>query len=326
MNYKARAVNHEKILIIKLGAFGDFLLALSSISAIRAHHPNADITLLTTRPYSGIAKQSGYVDHIWIDEKPKWHDWMKLAQMRRKLMMFDRVYDLQTNDRSALYFRLSWEKPFLYKGTAPYWIGTSRGSHVRVKDRRKEPIHAYERHREMMQATGIEIEPLPDIGFMQADVTEHLQKIGQDFVLFMIGCAPTRPLKKWPRSHFLKLAQFIIDDYHLKPVIIGAAAEADDAKWLIENNPDIVDMTCKTSFYDIAELARHASFAIGNDTGPTHLTALAGCPTLTLFSTQESDPRKSKPIGKHTYELAVEDLQILSPEKVVDEVRRVFGV
>ena len=41
----------ERILIIKLGALGDVVLACGPFEAIRKHHPGAKITLLTTKPY-----------------------------------------------------------------------------------------------------------------------------------------------------------------------------------------------------------------------------------------------------------------------------------
>ena len=70
----------RNILIVKLGALGDFIQALGPMKAIREHHPLAQITLLTTQPYKELAYQSGYVDTIWIDERPsiyqvvKWYN------------------------------------------------------------------------------------------------------------------------------------------------------------------------------------------------------------------------------------------------------------
>jgi len=52
----------ERILVIKLGALGDFVQALGPFAAIRAHHPAADIVLLTTRPYADLGRASGYFD------------------------------------------------------------------------------------------------------------------------------------------------------------------------------------------------------------------------------------------------------------------------
>ncbi len=45
-----------RILVIKLGALGDFVQALGPAAAIRRHHRDAEITLLTTAPYAELGR------------------------------------------------------------------------------------------------------------------------------------------------------------------------------------------------------------------------------------------------------------------------------
>ena len=51
----------EKILVIKLSALGDFVLALAAMKRIRQAHPKAHITLLTTPPFEALAKVPGTI-------------------------------------------------------------------------------------------------------------------------------------------------------------------------------------------------------------------------------------------------------------------------
>ena len=46
----------RRVLVIKLGALGDFVQGFGPFAAIRAHHPTAHITLLTTRPFAALAE------------------------------------------------------------------------------------------------------------------------------------------------------------------------------------------------------------------------------------------------------------------------------
>ena len=110
----------EKILIIKLGAMGDFIQALGLFAAIRRHHPHAEITLLTGKPFAGFAEKCGYVDQVWVDKKPKLLDVAGWFDLRKKLngARFSRVYDLQNNDRTCLYFKL-FNLIFCQKGNRP---------------------------------------------------------------------------------------------------------------------------------------------------------------------------------------------------------------
>jgi len=78
-----------------------------------------------------------------------------------------------------------------------------------------------------------------------------------------------------------------------------------------------LDLTGQTSLADIAELARGATIAVGNDTGPMHMAAAAGCRSIVLFS-DASDPALCAPRGDHVLVIQVAMLAQLS----VDEVAR----
>ena len=116
-----------RLLVIRLGALGDFVQSMGPFAAIRRHHPDAHITLLTTAPYAGLGAASGYADQVWVDDRPPaWRigAWLGLRR-RLRAGRFDFVYDLQTSDRSGFYFRLFWPGP------RPRWSGVARGrAHV----------------------------------------------------------------------------------------------------------------------------------------------------------------------------------------------------
>ena len=56
-----------KVLVIKLGAFGDVVLAEGALRDIRRHHPKATITTLTTPGYAAIFERCPHVDVVEID-------------------------------------------------------------------------------------------------------------------------------------------------------------------------------------------------------------------------------------------------------------------
>ncbi|MCK5911368.1 MAG: glycosyltransferase family 9 protein, partial [Caulobacter sp.] len=60
----------KKVLVIKLGALGDFVLALAAMKKIREAHPKAKITLLTTPPFEALAKLSPYFNAVETDGRP----------------------------------------------------------------------------------------------------------------------------------------------------------------------------------------------------------------------------------------------------------------
>lgn len=298
----------ERILVIKLGALGDVILALGPFAAIRRHHRNAHITLLTTPAFAGFLESSPYFDEIWSEARvPPWNPagWMAL---RRRLRggAFERVYDLQTSDRSGWYFCL------LGPGQRPEWSGIAPGcSHPHANPRR-DFMHSIERQNEQLAMAGIEQVPDADLSWMEADIGRF--GLTGRYVLLVPGGAPHRPAKRWPADRYAALAMYLVTA-GVQPVLLGTAAEADIAREIAGTCPGVRDLTGETAIPDLAVLARGAAGAVGNDTGPMHLIAAAACPSVVLFS-GESDPALTAPRGRSVTVLRGADLAALSVESV----------
>ncbi|MCE2509670.1 MAG: glycosyltransferase family 9 protein [Alphaproteobacteria bacterium] len=299
-----------RVLVIKLGALGDFLQALGPFAAIRRHHENAEITLLTTAPFREMAERCGCFDSVWLDRRPKlWQvpDWLRLrAQLREA--RFDRVYDLQTSDRSGFYFSLFFPGPF------PEWSGIARGcSHPHANPKR-DFQHTVERQTEQLQMAGIADVPVASVDWMTADVSRF--QLPEPYVLFVPGGAPHRPEKRWPEAGYAALAG-LLAERGLTPVLLGTAAEAKALAAIAKACPQAVNLAGQTNLFDIAALARQAKAAVGNDTGPMHLIATAGCPAVALFS-GASDPALCAPRGRQVTVLRRGTLATLTPDEVLD--------
>jgi ADP-heptose:LPS heptosyltransferase len=80
------------------------------------------------------------------------------------------------------------------------------------------------------------------------------------------------------------------------------------------------DLTGRTDFAQVAARGARATIAIGNDTGPVHLIAAAGAPTLVLFSSA-SDPALCGPRG-HVAVLQAADLNALPVSDAITAVNR----
>jgi ADP-heptose:LPS heptosyltransferase len=301
-------MNQNHILVIKLGALGDFIQAAGAMAAIRRHHKQARITLLTTKPFVSFAQRSGYFDDIWLDEKPRWHQPGAWLELRRRLIegQFARVYDLQNSDRSNLYFRL------LPKNKKPEWVGTAKGaSHANLAAERTAGT-AFAGHAQTLGLAGIsgvEIDTLAWINGNAALIPTT------DYALLVPGCSPQHPHKRWPVESFARLARHLIGQ-ELLPVVIGADAEKDLAAQVAREAPGTLNLVGQTGLYDIAMLARHAQLAVGNDTGPMHMIGPTGCKCLALFS-GAGVPHKHAPLGANVRTLQKENIADITVEEVI---------
>ncbi|WP_198374956.1 glycosyltransferase family 9 protein [Neoroseomonas rubea] len=299
-----------RVLVIKLAALGDFAQAFGPFAAIRAHHPGARITLLTTRAYAPLARMAPWFDEVWEDGRPDWTNIPAVLRLARRLRAarFDRVYDLQTSSRSSRY---RW-----FVGRGVEWSGIARGcSHPHANPARDE-MHTVDRQREQLEMAGIRDFPPPDLGWLDADIARFA--LPGRFALLVPGASPGRPAKRWPADRFAALAAGL----DLPVAVIGGKGEAPLAATILAAAPGATDLTGRTSFADIAALARRAEFCLGNDTGPTHLAAACGCPTLALFG-EDSDPALCAPRGRAAFFLRHVPLSDLPMEQVRADLARV---
>ena len=93
-------MKNEKILVIKHGAFGDFIHQLGLMKSIRKAHKTADITLVTAKAQEKLALSSGYFDNIVIDNRTyKVSDWYRIIKKTIVDGNFDIIYNLQGSKR-----------------------------------------------------------------------------------------------------------------------------------------------------------------------------------------------------------------------------------
>jgi len=307
----------QRILVIKLSALGDVFQALGPVKAIRDHYPDAHLTVLTTAPYNALITATGYTDEVWLDSRPKWYQPLKLAQLRRLLRSgnFDMVFDLQTSDRSSTYFRM------FSSDRRPLWSGIAPGcSHPHANPDRNS-MHTIERQSEQLTMAGIPDTPFPDTSWSDDLTCEGMPR--QPYALLVPGGAPHRPDKRWPARHYADLA-IHLSEHSILPVLLGTTSESEALARISDLCPKTLNLCGKTSILDLVPLAKSAVVSIGNDTGPMHVTAIAGCPSVVLYS-HASDPALCAQRGPNVEILRRPTLTGLPVSDVVAAIQRVTG-
>jgi len=299
----------DAILVIKLGALGDIVLATGPFAALRRHHAGARLILLTTAPFADWLRASPWFDEVWIDDRPPWWQiggWWALRQ-RLRSAGFRRIYDLQTSSRSSRYFQL------LGPGRRPEWSGIAPGCSHPDADPNRNHLHTIDRQRGQLAAAGIPDVPLPDLTWCDADLSGF--GLGADLALLVPGGSAHRPEKRWPLAAFQDLAARLAAQ-GLTPLVLGGPGERDLADAIVAAVPAARSLAGQTGFTQVAALGRRAKLAIGNDTGPMHILAAAGCRSAVLFGSA-SNPDLCAPRGDHVTVLRVPDLAGLSVETVM---------
>ncbi len=288
------------------------VMSFGAFQAIRQAHSDAHVTLLTTVPYAPLCEQSGWFDEVWIDDRPRLSDPAACWRLRRRLRdgRFDMVYDLQTSDRSSLYFHLM-------RPGAPAWCGIARGCAYRHTNPVRDDLHTLDRLADQLAVAGIGAVPPPNLEWMTGDIARF--DLPPRFALLVPGATTHRGVKRWAPERYGELACRLVERGAV-PVLIGTAAERQALETIRAAAPDAVDLGGRTGLGDLAALARAAAGTVGNDTGPVHIAALAGCPTLMLLS-DATHPSIAEPRWDHVAVVKKPDLAALGVDEVAAALR-----
>ncbi|MBI1207802.1 MAG: ADP-heptose--LPS heptosyltransferase [Azospirillum sp.] len=302
---------NKPILVIKLGALGDLVQSFEAFHAIRTHHAGDPVILLTTRPFEALGRACPWFDEVWIDQRPGLKRplaWFRLIR-RLRGAGFSRVYDLQSNQRTAWYFRLLGRRP-------PQWSGAVAGcSHPRP-DFLAQSGHNRDRLLNHVRSAGVAVGEAAigpaDLSWLDADPGRF--RLPERFVVMVPGCSPHRPYKRWPAERYAELAGRL-GRRGIASVVIGTAADRDAVATIRAVAPAVVDLCGQTSLVDIGGIGRAALGAVGNDTGPIFILSVVGTPTLMLMSGHTIAERMA-PLGPRVAWLQREHLDTLAVEEV----------
>jgi ADP-heptose:LPS heptosyltransferase len=320
----------KDVLVIKLSALGDFVLALGAMRAVREFHPSARITLLTTPPFEEFAKVCPYVDAVETDGRPEGLKPTAALIQRIKRAKYDIIYDFQTSGRTKNYFTA-----LMRGGKAPLWSGHHEKCAFFHDNPARAAMHTIDRLAEQLEVAGVAPSgrwlgrnaPVPDLGWVRPKLgnTPRLNPayfaLTPPYMLLIPGASEHREAKRWPVENYAALAKRIADA-GIQPAIIGGKAEGQIAQEIVRREPRVKSLVTRTDLFQIVTLAETAVFVVGNDTGPMHMATLAGAPGIALFATTESKPDHSAPRGpKPVIVNAAPTLQELSVDDVWQSVR-----
>lgn len=125
----------------------------------------------------------------------------------------------------------------------------------------------------------------------------------------------TTPGKLWPAERYARLANHIVRQHGARVILVGADQDREIARAIIGMTAaPLVDWVGRISLGELGGLCEVADLYIGNDTGPTHVAAAVGCPTLAIFG--PSDPAVSRPYGTKGQVVALwHDLAAVADER-----------
>jgi len=123
---------------------------------------------------------------------------------------------------------------------------------------------------------------------------------GSDGPRIVLHVGAGTPAKRWPVEHWRALVGRLTRRLGARVVLVGDAGDRTIAQAIRgpRSRPGVVDWTGRLSVLELAALLEQADLFAGADSGPAHLAAAAGTPTVVLFS-GTNRPRQWQPWGGH---------------------------
>ena len=279
-------VDRTNVTVMRGGACGDFVLTLPAIDALRQAFPGTDLHLKGVPDIVRLAHPDRILDHHSASLFPLYTCSRPLPAATRAL--FARtcfVLCYAVDPEGVLESRLG---ELVGRNCLLCDPRPVPGRHLHVVDHLLQPLH---RH-------GIAVsDPVPRIRLRGEDRTYaellwRQLRLQPPVVALHPGSGGRR--KCWPQSRFLDLADQL-QRRGCRILVLHGEAEEDLAATLQERLPPNCHLLQPPRLLDLAALIDRADLFIGNDSGPGHVAAAVGTPTVSIFG--PTDPQIWAPRG-----------------------------
>ncbi len=290
-------LSEKKILIAKLGAIGDLILATPSFRMIRERFPRAWISLLVDRKLGPLVSSSPYLNEIIPLDRKKLRRFSYFLKLAKKLRgeAFDLSLDLQNSKWTHL---LSFAAAiperygFRKKGALGFLLNRPEATFAVPESPVKHQYRLLSKIGVRTFHESLELWSDPEA---EAKATALLEdKIRQKdlrCVGFVVGSSSRWITKRWPIFYFQELARRLIQKHRCCVVLLGAEEDASCVRQSdFSKNPEILDVIGKTSLRELVALIKRLDVLVTGDTAPLHVAGAVNTKVVALFG--PTDPRR----------------------------------
>jgi ADP-heptose:LPS heptosyltransferase len=264
----------DNILWIRFSAFGDVLQAAAAAQRFKMKYPGVHMTLLTQPRYADILQIQPYIDELLLwDNRNRQLDFFKVARKIRE-SNFKWLVSMHRVGAAAFIALFSGiERRYGYNSGVQFCY---KATHWDILD----DLDVDFQNRDIKSIFTSEED--------RKKASEMLSGLPQKKLFAIIGAS--NPKKCWPVRYWIDfLSSLAAEGWGI--ILDGHSKEEEQTAREIEeavSSPSVLNLVWKTSFPMMAAVAEASTCAAGNDTGPLHLAALAGTPTLGFFGVTDA--------------------------------------
>ena len=287
----------RRILIVRLGAIGDVARVMPMLAGLRRRFPHAEIDWVVQSKAADLLEGHPEIARLWVVPFRSWREAFTHAAWRLRRAMrarrYDLVLDFQGMIKGAIWavaaggpaVRVGWG-PGHSQNLAWLWYHG-----IRTPPGRR--VNRHLRHRALVDWLGVPDVPAtqPPLGTAASDSLQaFLAGIAAEprpWIVVWPGSSRTGSHKRWQPGRLREAAAAIRARTGGTLLVGWGPAEKEEAQTLAAEIPGAIFLP-STTIPELALILERADLYVGMDTGPMHLAALLGTPTVGVFG--RSDP------------------------------------
>ena len=292
----------DRILVTQTGGWiGDMILLTPALRALKRTYPQSYLALLVRPLVADLMKTCPYLDEVIVDTKSngigRVQSLFRLARRIRRKRFNLAVVLHPTSLRNALI-------PFF--AGVPLRIGSNvggRGVLLSKSCADDSQIHEVNRYLQVLQLININ-EPASGLEFWHTDAdhraVDHILSdcnvLPQDNIIG-INLGTTWGTKSWALDRFAAVIAGIQSRFEGAIILTGSNSEVGMGKELQELiKTPIINLIGKTTILQLGALIERCNLFLTCDSGPMHIAAAVGTPTIALFG--PTNPLRHRPYGE----------------------------
>jgi heptosyltransferase-1 len=305
----------RRILIVRLGAFGDVLMGTPLIKALRLAYPDAWLTWVVEEKTMDVLYANPYLDELLL-----WHGGemsgkggphrllslpFKRAALRRELRKrcFDTFISFQAEELLDLTRSVNARKKigffdyFHTSKASDFERSVAQSLFTDVISKEDHPTHKTQQYLSVLDRLDIErpADLHMDLGFTSEDensVSDFLVRNGlasnDPYIVF----APLTnwQTRNWPLDRFAQLADALDQKFDVPIVVIGSRDQAPSIEMIQKKSQrQLIAAAGVFGFRQVAALIHRSMLLVGGDSGPMHAAAAVNTPFVAIFGATPVD-------------------------------------
>lgn len=261
----------RKILVLRGGALGDFIVTLPALALLRQHWPAAHIELAGNATAADLGVRAGLIDRAHSQHEARWSALYASGPLptafAEYLATFDLVLNFWPDPSETLAAHFAHLSTPIFRSSSALPIRAPAAAHY--------------------------CEPLRPLG-LPAETSFHLLAPPSPKPhLIALHPGSGSPQKNWPLSRWIALCRWLHADHHAELLIITGEADGPAATALAPFGTSAHQLPLAQLAARLTECSRF----LGHDSGISHLAAACGVPSVLLFG--PTDPAMWAPPAPH---------------------------